>query len=304
VVGSYPCCHWMKRPGSYSRNLPEPGHFHAMLREVLDIVDEHVTPGPVRDRYYAHWYRGKILKRFGEDGFLEAPADYRREYYDEARRLAGERFGAGVDRVLPVRMRVRSALLRADAYDALFRLVEAERGMRVEAVLDGVRWRGERLALRFTARFVYADGTPLAFADGRWEPPVPVDAPPEAFEIGDRPWRLDLYLRRRGDKADTPLDIQAERRPDGAMTGEAVIDTAALPWLPGDVWDPVARIDGGGWTYERRLAGWAEKVPARGRLEPYRTVNGNLSVRVYEGKAPGPLRRAARWLPGARRARA
>ncbi|MGI5229528.1 glycosyltransferase family 2 protein [Actinoallomurus sp. CA-142502] len=302
VVGDYPCCHWVKRPGSYSRALPEPAHYHAMLREVLDIVDEHVPPGPVRDRYYAHWYRGKLLKRFGENGFLDAPADYRRAYYDEAVRLTGERFGAGVDEWLPARFRVRSELLRADRHDELFDLVRAERDMRLDAVLDGVRWRGDRLAVRFTARFVYADGEPLAFPDGRWDPRVPVGARPEAFALDDRPWRLDLYIRRRGDSADLPLAISTEHLSDGAMAGEALVDTRALPWLPDDVWDLFARIDGGGWTYERRLRGYAEQVPARGRLEPYRTVNGNLSVRVHAAKAPSksPFRRAVRWLPGAR----
>jgi len=294
VVGDYPCCHWVKRPGSYSRNLPDPEHYFAMLREVLDIVDEHVPAGHDRDRYYTHWYRGKILKRFGETGFLDAPAGYRRAYYDEARRLTAERFGEGLDALLAVRMRERSELLRADAYDDLFRLMEAERGTRLDAVLDGVRWRGDRLAVRFTARFAYADGTPVAFHGSRWEPPVPVPVRSPAVE--DPPWRRGLYLRRRADGADLPLPIEAEHLPDGAMAGEAVIDTDTLPWLPDDVWDLVARIDGGGWTYERRLQGYAENVPARGRLAPYRTVNGNLSVRVGPTKPRSPLRRAAaRW---------
>jgi glycosyltransferase involved in cell wall biosynthesis len=302
VVSDYTCCHWMKRPGSYSRNLPDPAHYLAMLREVLDIVDEHVEPGPVRDRYYVHWYRGKILKRFGEKGFLDAPADYRRAFYDGARRLMDERFGPDVERLLAARMRVRSALLHADAHDALFRLMEAERDTTLEAVLDGTRWRGDRLAVRFTARFTYRDGTPLRFPDERWEPPVPVDVPSGALEISDRPWRLDLYIRRRSDNADFPLTITRESLSEGAMSAEALVDPAALPELTNGVWDLVGRIDGGGWTYERRLAGYAADLPARGRLEPYRTVNGNLSVRVRSAPASlrGTLRRVVERLPGAR----
>jgi hypothetical protein len=305
VLGDYPCCHWVKRAGSYSRSLPEPDHYHAMLREVLDIVDEHVEPGPVRDRYYAHWYRGKILKRFGENGFLDAPAQYRRAYYEESRKLADERFGPGVDDWLAVRLRVRSELLRADAYDQLFRLLEAERGVALDAVLDGMRWRGDRLAVRFTARLVLRDGTPLAFPADRWDPPVPVGVPAEALEVHDRPWRLDLYIRRRTDGADFPLPITAEPREDGAMSAEAMVDTKALPWLPDGTWDLVGRVDGGGWTYERRLRGFTENLAARGRLEPYRTVNGNLSLQVRPEPAPpkSPFRWAARWLPGAGRRR-
>jgi glycosyltransferase involved in cell wall biosynthesis len=302
VLGSYPCCHWVKRAGSYSRTPAEPGHFHAVLRDVLGIVDEHVAAGPVRDRYYAHWYRGKILKRLGEHGLLDAPADYRRGYYEESRKLVDERFGPDVDRWLRTRMRVRSELLRADAYDQLFHLLEAERGTALDAVLDGVRWRGDRLAVRFTARLVLRDGTPLTFSAGRWEPPVPVGVSPEACRVDDRSWRLDLYIRRREDGADLPLPISVRPHGDGVMSGEALVDTEALTWLPDGTWDLVARLDGGGWTAERRLAGYAADLPARGRLAPYRTVNGNLSVRVAPAPPEGGrLGRTVRRLSAARR---
>lgn len=297
VLGTYPCCHWMKRPGSYSRNLADPAHFIGRIAEVLDVVDEHVEPGPVRDRYYAHWYRGKILKRLGDPGFLDAPAAYRRDYYERARELAAERFPPAVDAWLPVRMRARSVLLRAGAHDELFSLLTAERGIRLHTSLNGLRWRGGRLAVRFTARLVYRDDTPLTFRGERWEPPVRVNVPADALRIDDRPWRLDLYIRRRDDNADLPLTIKAEHRPDGEMSGEALIDADALPGLTDGPWDLYARVDGGGWTHERRLNGYAEDVPAKGRLEPYRTVNGNLTVRVRPAPAPSrnPLRR---WLSG------
>jgi glycosyltransferase involved in cell wall biosynthesis len=304
VLSDYPCCHWVKRSGSYSRHLPDPAHYHAMLREVLDIVDEHVEPGPVRDRYYAHWYGGKVLKRLGEAAFLDAPAEYREANYAEAQRLTTERFGPGVDKKIPVRLRVRSALLRADARADLFRLLETERGMGLDAVLERARWQDDRLVVRFTARFTFEDGTPLAFAGNRWKPPVPVEVADELLAIDDRRWRLDLYVRRREDKADFPLAITAERLDDGAMSGEAVLDVDAVPGLTEGVWDLVGRVDGGGWTYERRLRGY-EHLPARGRLEPYRTATGNLSVRI-RSTTPlwrNPLRRAVDWIPGARRRR-
>ncbi len=231
VVGDYACCHWMKREGSYSQNLPEPVHYLAMVREVLDIVDEHVPAGPDRDRYYAHWYRSKILKRMGEGGFLDAPPEYRRAFYDEARTLMAERFGRGVDRWLAVRMRVRSDLLRSDAHDALYRLLAAERGVELDAVLAGTRWDGDRLVISFSAGFRYRDGTPLAFAGGRWDPPVPLGVPPELLAVDDRPWRLDLYVRRRKDNADFPLPIAVDDHGDGTMSGEAVLDADAVAGL-------------------------------------------------------------------------
>jgi glycosyltransferase involved in cell wall biosynthesis len=146
---------------------------------------------------------------------------------------------------------------------------------------------------------VYGDGTPLVFANERWEPPVPVGVPREALQIDDRPWRLDLYIRRRTDNADFPVPITAELLGDGAMSGEAVLDAEALPRLPDGTWDLVGRVDGGGWTYERRLSGYPEDVPARGILEPYRTVNGNLSIRVRSAPKCS-FRRVVRWFPGTR----
>ncbi|MCW2945534.1 MAG: glycosyltransferase family 2 protein [Actinoallomurus sp.] len=300
VLADYPCCHWMKRPGSYSRSRPDPAHYYGALREVLDIVDEHVEPGRDRDRYYVHWYRGKILKRFGESGFLDAPADYRRAVYDEARSLALERFGAGVDEWLPLRMRVRSALLRADAHDDLFSLAEAERGVTLATALDGMRWDGDRLAVRFTARLVYRDGTPFALRDGRWEPPVRFRLPEDVLDATREPCRLDLYIRRRADGADHPLPLTAQPAGEFAASGEAMLHADEGPALTPGVWDLVARLDVGGWTVERRLQG-AVEIPARGRLTPYRTENGNLSVRV---RVPSkcPLKRVIGKIPGARQA--
>ncbi|GAA4610840.1 glycosyltransferase [Actinoallomurus liliacearum] len=307
VLADYPCCHWVRRPGSYSRSRPDPAHYYGALREVLDIVDEHVAPGPDRERYYAHWYRGKILKRLGEKSFLEAPPDYRRAVYDEARRLVVERFGESIDRSLPLRMRVRAALLRADAYDDLFGLVEAERGVTLATTVDDLRWDEDRLVVRFTARLVHADGTPFAVRDGRWRPPVPLPVPADVLDAAGEGRRLDLYIRHRKDSADHLLPVTVESSDAFAMSGMAVVDPAADPVLTPGVWDFVARFDTGGWTVARRLEG-GERIAHRGRLAPYRTENGRLSVRVLASEAErdgsrGPLlRRAIKKIPGARQA--
>lgn len=302
VLADYPCCHWVKRAGSYSRNLPDPAHFYAALREVIDIVDENVPPGHDRDRFHAHWFRGKILKRLGEVAVLEAPEDYRHALYEEARRVAVERFGAGVDRLLPLRMRVRAALLRAGARDDLFRLVEAERGVRVEPVLDGLDWNGAQLAVRFSARLVYRDGTPLEMRGDRWVPPVPLPLPDEVFDAAGEVCRLDLYVRRREDGADHAVPLTVVTATQLAGSAEAVIDPGAEPRLTPGVWDVVVRLAGGGWVLEHRLPGDVS-VPGRGRLTPYRTAKGNVSLRVRAEAGGGhPLRRLVERLPGGRRA--
>ncbi len=298
VLADYPCCHWVKREGSYSRSLPDPAHYYSALREVLDIVDEHVSPGDERDRYHVHWYRGKILKRLGNQTFLDAPADYRRAVYDETRRLAAERFGPGVDERLPLRMRVRSALLRRDAYDELFALLEAERDSTLLPVMDDLRWEDGRLAVRFTAGFAYADGTRFAFSDGRWEPPVTLDLPPELLDASRERRRLELYVRSREEGMDHPLTVTTLSSSGLAASGEAVFDLDTLPELTPGTWDLVVRLDAGGWILERRLDG-AVGLSARGRLSPYSTENGKVSVRVLASPV-SPLRRVFTVIPGVR----
>jgi hypothetical protein len=76
------------------------------------------------------------------------------------------------------------------------------------------------------------------------------------------------------------------------MSADAVLDPAAL--APG-TWDLIARLDAGGWTIERRLTGHV-RVDARGPLAPYRTANGNLSVRVRPVPRTGLRHRARRMV--------
>jgi len=61
-------------------------------------------------------------------------------------------------------LRVRSALLRADAREDLFRLLETERGMGLDAVLDDARWQDDRpLAPR--SRIARPDADPWVAVD-------------------------------------------------------------------------------------------------------------------------------------------
>lgn len=292
VLADYPCCHWVWRPSSYSHNLPDPVHYYAMLREVLDIVDENVEPGPDRDRFYVHWYRGKILKRIGEGPVLDAPGEHRDAVFAQVHRLVVERIGESVDALLPLRLRIRAALLRAGARDELFRLLEADRDSRVEAVVQDLRWRQDQLVVRFAAHFSYGDGTPFEFDDdGRWEPPVPVPLPGEMFDASGEACRIGLYIRNRVDGMDHRLPLTGERTGMFAMSAEAVMEPATL--APG-TWDLIARLDAGGWVLERRLAGEVRIAP-RGRSTPYSTAKGNVSVRIRHA-LPHRVRRRLRAL--------
>ena len=109
VLASYPgLYHWVRRGSDRSASRQRPdieGHF-ASIRELLTIVDQRTSPGKVRDRYYLHWYRVKVLKRLGRaTGHLTDPAS-RAEFFDHASRLIQERIPPRLDDQLPFNFRL------------------------------------------------------------------------------------------------------------------------------------------------------------------------------------------------------
>jgi glycosyltransferase involved in cell wall biosynthesis len=142
VLADYPCYHWMLRDvdtnASFSHLDPET--YFANLREVLDIVDEHTEPGPVRDKLYVRWYRGKLLNRV-KRVHSNPDNDHRMALYVAMHELAVERFPETVDAYLPFNLVLRSRLLRAGDYDGLAALLELETKLRARSRLLAVRSR-------------------------------------------------------------------------------------------------------------------------------------------------------------------
>ena len=177
VLAGYPCYHWVRREEGDNASYAElePAGYFGNVREVLDLIDEHVEPGPLRDRLRSHWYRSKMLGRVGGRNFVERDPVVRRPLYEEIRRLALERFGDEVDEHLAFNARVRSRLLRADDYQALELLATFEAGLRTEAALVELEPDEEGMALVIESRIV-GDAGPLTFErDGErllWVPPA------------------------------------------------------------------------------------------------------------------------------------
>ena len=178
VLAGYPCYHWVMREDDANASFAglEPIGYYANVREVLDLIDEHMEPGPLRDRVRSHWYRGKMLGRVGGANLLTRDPEQRRPLYEEIRKLALERFGDEVNEYLAFNGRLRSRLLRADDYDGLMALAEFESGLRTEASLVELEPDEEGgVALVIESRIV-GDAGPLAFErDGErllWTPPA------------------------------------------------------------------------------------------------------------------------------------
>lgn len=321
VLASYPCYHWMRRPGANaSSERGDPRVYYDSLRRVLDIVDAHVPPGPERDRFYAHWYRSKMLKRLGDQKTSRRFPSYAARRYAEVRRLALDRMSTTVEEHLPPPMRVRSALLRADRPDDLVTLANADRGLRADVCLDDMRWVEGSLHLKVTGRLRYGDGSPVRFGleDGKpcWLVPVPLETPlpPEVRDVGASlaDSRLDVLVRDRESGCDYHLPVSVEQiqaeLPDGtlefSLRGEARLDpmsALAREPLTDGIWDLTARVKCGGWSSFARLgARRADHVEAAARprffgqpvgsVLPYWTAGqGNLSLEV------GKVSKALRW---------
>ena len=165
VLAGYPCYHWVLREdaaGNASYAELEPAGYFGNVREVLDLIDEHMEPGPLRDRVRSHWYRGKMLGRVGGANFIARDPDHKRALYEEIRKLALERFGDEVDAYLAFNARARSRLLRAGDFDGLEALAEYEAGLRTEATLVELEPDGEGVALVIESR-IAGEAGPLVF---------------------------------------------------------------------------------------------------------------------------------------------
>jgi glycosyltransferase involved in cell wall biosynthesis len=319
VVGSYVCYRYQRREdgrNAGSSRIDPTGYF-ANLREVLDIVDAHTEPGPVRDGFYRRFLRTEMLGRLG-GAKLRAP---RPEYYEDLRvqirRLAEERFPTSVDAGLGAALRVRAALMR----HAPLAQIEAH-----ARAVDQVRLDGRLVAVRSTAKaalrldvevWLVESGAPLQLEpvpEGGWRLPASLGS----AGVPDEARVLEPLDRILGDVVVTHRDQHDEwflagplrpevREVDGhgelVWVGTARLDprrAAGGRALRPGVHDLTVRVSALGLSRNKRLAEAPSGVPpllvdARGHVDqPYTTDAGNFSLR-----AGAPLRALATILAGA-----
>jgi poly(ribitol-phosphate) beta-N-acetylglucosaminyltransferase len=220
VLADYTCYHWVLRDldENASTQRFDPVSYYGNVREVLDLVDEHTEPGSRRDRLYLHWYRGKLLGRVGSVHFLNWDPGYRRARYDEVHRLTLERFHPRIDALLPLNLRVRSRLVRDDAYDALIDLADRESRLRAGVRVVDVRRDGEDLMLALEASLVGGGGlVTFERSSGRLRWRVPDGLPLVASDDLDATEELArahayVVVRSMADRSDFALPGEQEVR--------------------------------------------------------------------------------------------
>jgi hypothetical protein len=216
VMTGYPFYHWVMRETEDNASYEElePVGYYQNVREVLDLIDEHMEPGPLRDRVKSHWYRGKMLGRVGGRNFLERDPDAKRPIYEEIRTLALERYGDEVEEYLAFNARVRSRLLRADDYEGLEALAGFEAELETEAtVLEIEPEEEEAVNLVIESRI-----SGLRFEEGgRWVPPASLEGRLEAGRLVadlDRSY-ADVLITGPAHGAEYLLRSDTEWRLDG-----------------------------------------------------------------------------------------
>ncbi len=247
VLAGHPIYHWVRRSRDRgaSRQWPDlEGHFTS-LRELLSIVDERTLPGTVRDRYYLHWYRVKVLKRLGRASGHQADAAHRAEFFDRATRLIQERIPPRLDDQLPFNFRLRALLARRGDLGGLERLRAFESDVRTNARVDttgahvrvtgDLRARGEP-AIRIEPVNDRLLWVPPAELNGLW------DEPERDVTSALEP-QLRIVLRSRQDAGDwvfqapSAVDLPGRRTAPAKLHAEldlgAAIAAASVSPPPG-----------------------------------------------------------------------
>jgi hypothetical protein len=308
ILADYPCYHWVRRDdaGNATDRYADPEGYYENVREVLDIVDQHTEPGPLRNRMYAHWFRSKGLERLRGQRWAAGPDPHAEEVYAEVRRLALERFGAPVIAELPLKFRTLAHAVLADRPDLVSAQARLEHGMQADVELEAYERSRGRLRLSMVARLRDGHGMPIRFTRVddrlRWAPePSPGWAgvvPDEALDATDElaVAGMGVVLRERASRVEYDVPARAERtfEPDGrggltpVLRARAEIDigrVAAGGELGVGIWDLFAHVHAAGWRSVRRLADVAEPE-LRPRLQMHTTQFGNLSIKLGEAAAP------------------
>ncbi|WBB92666.1 glycosyltransferase family 2 protein [Verrucosispora sp. WMMC514] len=276
VLADYTCYHHSRRPGGDNLTAArmEPEDYFRSLREVLDIVEAHTEPGPLRDRLHQRWLRIEMLRRLRGDRLRTAPRDWVDQVVTEARRTIRERFAPGVAAGLPALERTIAGLVERGRVEDLFRIAEWETGVVAKVRLKTYELTGHTLDVTVSGRLRSGD-RPVSYdrtPDGRELLDLPVEeVPADLLDCSDellaatdelrRP-RLDVVARRvvDGDEFYLPVSFDVDRVPHrwGGLRlmwrGRASIDFRTLDGgrTQGD-WILKARLTGSGCEVDATL---------------------------------------------------
>ncbi len=267
VLSDYVCYHHIRRDDDLNAAYTpiDPPSYFGYVREVLDIIEAHTEPGPLRDHVLERPFRQELLGRIARPRPVgTAPEGYDEAVFNEVRAVMLERFPPDFADRLPLIARVRAAIVRDDRYSVLADLSARIADLQGRVVMTSLRWErgGWQAGIEVEAEF--ADGTPLRFIrrdDDRWSVDprlLPADLR-AAHDVGTsellgiRP-SVVVVERSSDEEWFVPAQLVADSRaipddPDGAhrvvVTGAAEFDPSTLAGgraLANGIWDVTVRF--------------------------------------------------------------
>jgi hypothetical protein len=245
-----------------------------------------------------------MLERVGGGAFLRREPEYRRELYEEIRRLALERYEPEVDAALPFNLRVRARLLRQGRYDALGVLARFESELRAEVKVRHVRGLeaggNDKLAIELEASI--GGGAEPFFLVRRgarihWLLPEPLreELPEQTLDLTDEleKARVQVLLRSRRDETEYVVPTASElvllrapgtrdvKRPVLVAVANVERDRAAAgSLLPRGEWEVHALVEVAGFNAFTRTLRQPGRLRSRERtLALMATRDGRLLTR-------------------------
>jgi glycosyltransferase involved in cell wall biosynthesis len=241
VVSDYVCYRYLKRTdgSNAGEQRIDPPSYYENLRDVLDVIDAHTEPGPVRDRFYRRFLRVEMLGKLSGRKVIKTRLERGDIWLVPIRQLAEERFPTSVDDGLPTTARLRAHLMRHGTFADVKDLTARTRRLQPDVRVTAHRGAAGTIRLRVTGIMV-DDGLPLGLEPdgvGDWLLPESITGSQTETRLrrvdddGQMVADVVVISRQDGDEwfVDNPLTISVEAQDhEGLLSikGEVTLDPA------------------------------------------------------------------------------
>jgi hypothetical protein len=162
VLADYPCYHHTRREdeGNAAYDQTDPVEYCGYVREVIDVIEAHSEPGPLRDIALGRPFGNELLGRLTRPrvfGLLEP--DAQQHTFDAVRAVIVERFPPSFGERSPITRRALAAAVRDNSIDTVRELYRGTSALRASGVLESMTWDRDRWRARIAAGVMFEDGS-------------------------------------------------------------------------------------------------------------------------------------------------
>ncbi|MGN6474599.1 MAG: glycosyltransferase family 2 protein, partial [Mycobacteriales bacterium] len=286
ILADYPCYYHLRRDdrGNAAYEKWDAKYYFSFVAEVIDVIDRHTEPGPLREALLYRPYRTEMLGRLIAERSFRWDDELRAEVFECVRTLALERFPADFHQRLAIIPRAHAAALIANRLDQITDVAARTAALTVRPAISNPRWSEGSWHVDVEAEFLEAEGGSLRLipnGDGWSIDPrvVPSELQPERYATNEvMVGNVDVLVRHRARRVEwylaTAIKPHLVEIPDDPERAHRLVmrGTASL--------DPMTIANGG------RLG------KGRWQLQVHADLFGILRMspaEVESGSAPAPL---------------